>query len=58
MDQDHITSGKDVYKRQTLSCTMEIDKNGNVKSSEIYKAVINVTERMTSVSYTHLRNDI
>ena len=26
---------------------MEIDKNGNVKSSEIYKAVINVTERMT-----------
>ena len=33
--------------RFTLSCTMEIDKNGNVKSSEIYKAVINVTERMT-----------
>jgi len=33
--------------RFTLSCTMEIDKNGNVKSSEIYKGVINVTERMT-----------
>lgn len=39
-----LNAGED---RFTLSCTMEIDKNGNVKSSEIYKAVINVTERMT-----------
>lgn len=38
-----LNAGED---RFTLSCTMEIDKNGNVKSSEIYKAVINVTERM------------
>lgn len=39
-----LNAGED---RFTLSCTMEIDKNGNVKASEIYKAVINVTERMT-----------
>lgn len=39
-----LNAGED---RFTLSCTMEIDKNGNIKSSEIYKAVINVTERMT-----------
>ena len=39
-----LNAGED---RFTLSCTMEIDKKGNVKSSEIYKAVINVTERMT-----------
>ena len=31
----------------TLSVEMEIDENGNVISSEIFKAVINVTERMT-----------
>ena len=39
-----LNAGED---RFTLSCTMEIDKNGNVKASEIYKAVIKVTERMT-----------
>ena len=33
--------------RFTLSVEMEIDENGNVISSEIFKAVINVTERMT-----------
>lgn len=32
--------------RFTLSCTMEIDKEGNIISSDIYKAVIKVTERM------------
>ena len=32
--------------RFTLSVSMEIDKNGNVISSDIYKAVIKVTERM------------
>ena len=35
--------------RYTLSVTMEIDKEGNVISHDIYKAVIKVTERM---SYT------
>ncbi len=33
--------------RLTLSITMEIDKKGNVISSNIYKGVINVTKRMT-----------
>ena len=35
--------------RFTLSCSMEINPKGNVISSEIYKGVICVTERM---SYT------
>ena len=33
--------------RFTLSCSMEIDKNGDVVSANIYKSVIRVTERMT-----------
>ena len=33
--------------RYALSASMEIDKNGNVISSEIYKSIINVKERMT-----------
>lgn len=36
-------------ERFTLSITMEIDKNGRVVSSDVYKAIIKVTERM---SYT------
>lgn len=36
-------------ERFTLSVTMEIDKNGRVLSSDVYKAIIKVTERM---SYT------
>lgn len=38
--------------RFTLSCTMEIDTKGNLVSSEIYKGVICVTERM---SYTDVQ---
>ncbi len=38
-----LNAGED---RLTLSCTMEIDKKGNVIYSEVYKSVINVTERM------------
>lgn len=41
-----LNAGED---RFTLSVTMEIDKSGNVVSSEIYKGLIRVTERM---SYT------
>lgn len=41
-----LNKGED---RFTLSITMEIDKKGKVISSQIYKAVIKVTERM---SYT------
>ena len=39
-----LNQGQD---RLTLSCTMEIDKNGKVIDSEIYKGVINVTRRMS-----------
>ncbi len=38
-----LNAGKDRY---TLSVEMEIDAKGNVISSDIFKAVINVTERM------------
>lgn len=39
-----LNAGED---RFTLSCSMEINEKGNVVSSEVYKAIINVTERMT-----------
>jgi len=39
-----LNAGED---RFTLSCSMEIDKKGNVESAEVYKGIINVTERMT-----------
>ena len=38
-----LNAGED---RFTLSCSMEIDQKGKVVSSEIYKGIINVTERM------------
>ena len=38
-----LNAGED---RFTLSCTMEIDKDGNVVNSDIYKGIINVRERM------------
>ena len=41
-----LNSGQD---RLALSCLMEIDKNGKVVASDVYKSVIRVTERM---SYT------
>ena len=41
-----LNEGEDRY---ALSCSMEIDKNGNVISSDVYKSVIRVTKRM---SYT------
>lgn len=39
-----LNAGKD---RLALSCTMEINNQGQVISSDIYKSVIKVTERMT-----------
>ena len=39
-----LNAGED---RFTLSCSMEINEKGDVISSDVYKAVINVTERMT-----------
>ena len=38
-----LNAGED---RLTLSCSMEINNKGEVVSSEVYKGVINVTERM------------
>ena len=40
--------------RLTLSITMEIDKNGNVVTSNVYKAIINVTKRMTYTKVAEL----
>ena len=44
-----LNAGED---RFTLSCSMEINSKGEVISSDVYKAVINVTERMT---YTNVQ---
>ncbi len=41
--------------RFTLSCSMEIDSSGKVISSEVYKAIIKVTERM---NYTDVQKII
>ena len=39
-----LNAGEDRY---TLSCSMEITPNAKIVDSDIYKAVIKVTERMT-----------
>ncbi|MBR3152533.1 MAG: ribonuclease R [Clostridia bacterium] len=44
-----LNCGQDRY---TLSVSIEIDKDGNVVTSDVYKAVIKVTERM---SYTNVQ---
>ena len=44
-----LNAGRD---RFTISCVMEIDKKGQVVSSDIFKSVIKVTERM---SYTDVQ---
>lgn len=50
-----ICSLNAMQDRFALSCTMEIDKKGNVISSDVYKSVIRVTERMT---YTNVNKII
>ncbi len=47
-----LNAGQD---RLALSCLMEIDKNGKVVASDVYKSVICVTERM---SYTDVNKII
>ena len=50
-----LNAGEDRY---ALSCSMEIDLKGNVVSSEIYKSVINVTERMTYTDVNKIINNL
>lgn len=49
-----LNAGKD---RFALSCSMEIDSKGNVISSEVYKSVIKVTERMTYTNVNKIINN-
>ena len=50
-----LNAGED---RFTLSCSMEIDKSGNVISSDVYKSVIRVTERMTYTDVNKIINNL
>lgn len=50
-----LNAGED---RFALSCTMEIDKKGNVKSVDVYKSVIRVTERMTYTNVNKIINNL
>ena len=49
-----LNAGKD---RFALSCSMEIDNRGNVVSSDVYKSVIRVTERMTYTNVNKIINN-
>ena len=44
--------------RFALSCTMEIDTKGNVISSDVYKSVIRVTERMSYTDVNKILNNL
>ncbi len=44
-------------ERLTLSCDMEIDKNGKVKNYEIYESVIKTKERMTYKNVNKILTD-
>lgn len=50
-----LNAGKD---RFALSCSMEIDNKGNVISSDVYKSIINVTERMTYTNVNKILNNL
>ena len=49
-----LNAGED---RFTLSCSMEINEKGELISSDVYKAVINVTERMTYTNVQKILDD-
>jgi ribonuclease R len=49
-----LNAGED---RFALSCSMEIDEKGRVISSDVYKSVINVTERMTYTNVNKIINN-
>lgn len=44
--------------RFALSCSMEIDSNGKVVTSDVYKSVIRVTERMSYTDVNKILNDL
>lgn len=48
-----LNSGQD---RFALSCLMEIDQNGKVVASDVYKSVIRVTERMSYTDVNKILN--
>ena len=50
-----LNAGKD---RFALSCSMEINRKGNVISADVYKSVIRVTERMTYTNVNKIINDL
>ncbi len=50
-----LNAGQD---RLALSCSMEIDSKGNVVSSDVYKSVIKVTERMTYTDVNKIINNL
>ena len=50
-----LNAGED---RFALSCSMEIDNKGNVISSDVYKSIINVTERMTYTNVNKILNNL
>jgi len=50
-----LNAGEDKF---TLSCKMEIDNTGKCVSSEIYKSVIKVTERMTYTNVNKILNNL
>ena len=50
-----LNAGED---RFALSSSMEIDSKGNVISGDVYKSVINVTERMSYTDVNKILNDL
>ena len=50
-----LNAGKD---RFALSCLMEIDLNGKVVASDVYKSVIRVTERMSYTDVNKILNNL
>ena len=50
-----LNAGQD---RFALSCSMEIDSNGKVVDSDVYKSVIKVTERMSYTDVNKILNNL
>jgi len=50
-----LNAGQD---RFALSCSMEIDSKGNVISSDVYKSVVKVTERMSYTDVNKILNNL